>query len=305
MIYLLKKYFLNKETARNNKIGRKLLHFIRNFAIALFAALIIKTFVLETSRVPTASMEGTILTGDFLFVNKFVYGSSSPRNIPFTDIRVPHFSFPFIREPERNDVIVFEYPGDRDEIFHDDFTNYVKRCAALPGDTLQIIDKVVYINGEAAEKFPGIQHIRRYTIPASIPDQNIFPRKSNWNADNYGPLVIPANGQSVGLTIENIEIYRTLIDRDFGRRVVLIEGDSININGEYCDDYVFNDDYYFVLGDNRDDSADSRYWGFVPRRNILGEAMMIYWSWNPGVPFSDIFGLLSTIRLNRIAKIID
>ena len=127
---------------------QKFIDFIKNLLFALVAALLIKTFLIETSRVPTGSMENTILIGDFLFVNKFIYGSSSPRNIPFTNVSLPYFQLPALREPEPKDIVVFEYPGDRDELKSVEISNYVKRCVAVPGDTLSIHNKVIKINGE-------------------------------------------------------------------------------------------------------------------------------------------------------------
>jgi len=282
----------------------KFLDFMKNLLWAAVAAFLIKTFFIETSRVPTGSMEKTIMVGDFLFVNKFIYGPSSPRNIPFTNIELPYFQLPAISEPERKDIVVFEYPGDRDVLKPTQLDNYVKRCIGAPGDTIEIIDKVVFINGEEFYRPPKIQYLKNYTVPRDVPNPRIFPANSGWNEDNYGPLSIPAKGDVVNLSLENIEQYRTLIDREYQRRVVTVEGGVINIDGKPASTYTIQDDYYFMMGDNRDDSADSRFWGYVPRRKIVGEALMIYWSWNPNIPFSDFIRLLSTIRWNRIAKLV-
>jgi signal peptidase I len=132
--------FTNKEKAEKKKVlpktpKEKFIEFIKNLLFAAVAALLIKSFLIETSRVPTGSMEKTILVGDFLFVNKFIYGSSSPRNIPFTNVALPFFTLPALTEPEKGDIVVFEYPGDRDELFAREISNYVKRCVAVPGDT--------------------------------------------------------------------------------------------------------------------------------------------------------------------------
>ena len=112
---------------------KKSIDLVKNLLFALIAALLIKSFLIETSRVPTGSMETTIKVGDFLFVNKFIYGSSSPRNIPFTDIALPFFQLPAVKEPEKGEIVVFEYPGDRDDMHANAITNYVKRCIATPG----------------------------------------------------------------------------------------------------------------------------------------------------------------------------
>ena len=283
---------------------QKFWEFWKNLLFAAIAALLIKTFLIETSRVPTGSMEKTIWVGDFLFVNKFIYGSSSPRNIPFTNITLPYFQMPAIREPKRGDIVVFEFPGDKDELAPHEISNYVKRCIGIPGDTIVVIDKVVFVNGEEAPRASQIQYINNYVTPAGIANPRIFPTGSNFNEDNYGPVVIPKKGDVINLSLSNIEQWRTIIDREFGKRVVTVEGNQIMIDGKAVQSYTLKQDYFFMMGDNRDDSLDSRFWGFVPREKIVGEALMIYWSWDPSIPFSDFFNLLSTVRLNRIAKLV-
>ncbi len=296
---------MTKKTEDNLKSQtQKFIDFIKNLLFALVAALLIKTFLIETSRVPTGSMENTILIGDFLFVNKFIYGSSSPRNIPFTNISLPYFQLPALREPERKDIVVFEYPGDRDELQPVEISNYVKRCIAVPGDTISIHNKVVKINNEEFYRPPHIQYRKPQITPPGIRDPNIFPKGFNWNSDNYGPLVVPSEGDIIDLNKYNIEMWRTIIDREHERKVVSVRGDDILIEGKKVTSYTLKDDYYFMMGDNRDDSADSRFWGFVPRRLIIGQAFLIYWSWNPAIPFSNFFDLIGSTRWNRIAKLV-
>lgn len=283
---------------------QKFWEFWRNLFWAAIAALLIKTFLIETSRVPTGSMESTIRVGDFLFVNKFIYGSSSPRTIPFTSIVLPYFQLPAIKEPERGDIVVFEYPGDRDELKPIEIVNYVKRCIGIPGDTIYIDNKVVFVNGKEAPRPANIQYINNYVSPKGVANPRIFPAGSNFNEDNYGPVVVPKKGDVIELTPENIEAWRTIIDREFGERVVTLEGDQVLIKGKPTNKYTIQKDYYFMMGDNRDDSADSRFWGFVPRDKVVGQAFMVYWSWDPSIPFSDLFNLLGSVRINRIAKIV-
>ncbi len=282
---------------------QKIIKFLRGLLFAVIAALLIKSTVLETSRIPTGSMEKTILVGDFLFVNRVVYGLSSPRNIPFTSIELPYFTIP-IGDPERYDIVVFEYPGDRDELKHKELLTYVKRLIGMPGDTIEIKDQVVFINGKEAWIPPHIQYLKPYPIPKGVARPYIFPKNSGWNEDNYGPLVIPKKGDVIHLTPENIETYRMLINRDYGRYVVTVNGEEIYIDGKPAKTYTIKQNYYFMMGDNRDDSADSRFWGFVPRENIIGKAWIVYWSWNPKIPMSDLFRLLGSVRWNRIMKIV-
>ncbi len=283
---------------------QKSIDFIKNLLFALVAALLIKSFLIETSRVPTGSMETTIKVGDFLFVNKFIYGSSSPRNIPFTDIALPFFTLPEIKSPEKGEIVVFEYPGNRDELHSNAITNYVKRCVATPGDTIQIINKVIFINGVEASIPTNIQYTNPYPTPAGVSYPSIFPKGSGWNKDNYGPYVIPKIGDVVDLHIGNIDWWRTIIDREFGKRVVTKRDGKVFIDGQVIASYKIKKDYYFMMGDNRDNSDDSRFWGLVPDDLIVGEALMIYWSWDPSYSFAEIFKLVGSTRISRIAKIV-
>ena len=294
----------NGSKSSQRTIQKKTFDFFKNLFFAAIAALLIKSFLIETSRVPTGSMEKTIMVGDFLFVNKFIYGSSSPRNIPFTDIALPYFQLPAISEPDHGNIVVFEYPGDRDELQPIVISNYVKRCIGLPGDTIEIVDKVVFVNGKEAPIPPNIQYLKPRPMMEGIPNQYLYPKNSGWNEDNYGPYIIPKKGDVIKLTVDNVEWYRTLINRELGAELVSTYRGKVTIDGKRVDTYTIKKDYYFMMGDNRDDSADSRFWGVVPRDKIIGEALMIYWSWNPNIPFSDFFNLLASVRLNRIAKLV-
>jgi signal peptidase I len=282
----------------------KFRNFVETLVFALIGALLIKTFLLESSRIPTGSMENTILVGDFVLVNKVIYGSTTPRNIPFTNITLPHFSFPAIREPKAKDVVVFDWPGYTNDLEPSEIMSYVKRLIGMPGDTVKIVNKVVFVNGKEFWRPPNIQYISPQTIPAGIANPRIFPPGAPWNEDNYGPLVVPKKGDVIHLTPENLEQWRTIIDREFGRRVVQLSGNLITIDGKPAGSYTLKKDYYFMMGDNRDNSLDSRFWGFVARDRVIGEAAIVYWSWNPEIPFSNFFDLLSSVRLNRIARII-
>jgi len=298
-----------KKTNENKKAAaktpkEKFIDFWKNLLFAAVAAFLIKSFLIETSRVPTPSMENTILVGDFLFVNKFIYGSSSPRNIPFTNIELPYFQLPEIRDPKRGDIVVFEYPGNRDELKPVEISNYVKRCVGTPGDIIEVRNKVVFVNNEQLPIPPNIQYRKNGILPEGLPVPDIFPKGSGWNADNYGPFRIPRKGDEVNLTLDNVEKWRTIINREFASEAVNIRGGKIYINGIETDHYTIQKDYYFMMGDNRDNSADSRYWGVVPRDLIIGNAFFIYWSWNPEIPFSDFFRLLASTRFERIAKLV-
>jgi signal peptidase I len=285
---------------------QKTKEFFGSLFFAGIAAFFIITFIIQNTRIPTGSMEETILVGDFVLVNKFVYGSSSPKYIPFTEVEIPFFRLPALKEPKRMDIVVFEYPGERDQLFATPLgINYVKRCIGLPGDTVQIINKVVYVNGEQVWIPPFIKYKYRYSEPEGAVEPAIFPKGMPWNKDNYGPLVIPKEGSTIALNINNYEQWRTIINREHGREVVSVRNNSLMIDGKAVDNYTFKKNYYFMMGDNRDDSADSRYWGLVPRDLVIGEAFITLFSWNREIPFSDLFRLLGSIRLDRVLKLIN
>jgi len=186
--------------------------------IAILLALFIRAFIVQAFKIPSGSMKPTLQIGDHILVNKFTYGI----RIPFT-----HKTLIDLGDPERGDIIVFEYPVEPDK-------DFIKRVIGLPGDIVEIRDKKVYINGEAIE-----QGYTQYTENHIIAPE-VNPR------DNFGPVTVPE-----------------------GR--------------------------YFVLGDNRDNSYDSRFWGYVDEEVIKGEAFIIYWSWD-----SDAF----SPRWSRFGKIL-
>jgi len=133
-----------------------------------------------------------------------------------------------------------------------------------------------------------------------VGDARIFPKGTHWNEDNYGPLVVPKKGSTIPLNKYNVEQWRTTIDREYSKRVVELKGDVVTIEGIPVSSYTFKKDYYFMMGDNRDDSLDSRFWGFVARDLVVGQAFITLFSWNREIPFSQIFKLLGSIRLDRI-----
>jgi len=296
---------LREEEKAKRTVKEKFIDNLRSLFWAAVAALILKTFVIEAYTIPTGSMEDTLLPGDFLLVTKFTLGATTPRNIPFTNVALPYYQFPKLKEVKRGDIIVFEYPGDRDELRHEEIMNYIKRCVGLPGDTITIVDKVLYVNGELFPPPPKMKFLNPVPTPKGIGNPYIFPKFSNFNEDNYGPLYVPKKGDTIQLSIDNIEQYRTLINREYGREVVKVVGGQITIDGVPAKTYVIKKNYYFMLGDNRDDSADSRFWGYVPEDLIIGEPLIIYWSWDKEIPmFPDVIKKFSSVRLNRIAKLI-
>jgi signal peptidase I len=219
----------------------------RSFLIAIVVFLVVRAFLVEAYKIPTGSMEQTLLVGDFLLVNKLVYGAE----VPFTNVRLPA-----LEKPKRGDVIVFIYPVDPTK-------NFVKRLVGVPGDTLAMKDAVLYVNGEA-QREPYVIH----TQPGDDPSLEDFNWQSSYlvkaaeggyanhpSRNNWGPLVVPEKK-------------------------------------------------YFVLGDNRDDSKDSRYWGFVPDSLIRGRPIFVYYSYAPDTT-AHSFAWLTHIRWRRIGERID
>ena len=247
-------------------------------------------------------MENTLLPGDFILVNKTAYTISTPRLIPILNIKLPKVRLISLRRPRRNDVIVFQFPGNPNELKPVNNENYVKRIIGEPGDLLQIIDKNVYINGRRISNPQTALIDSSDIIMAGAQGKGIFPPGRRWNKDNYGPISIPYKDMTIDLNNNNIEEWRIIIDREFGRKVVRVEGTVITINDKPVRSYKFKKDYYFVLGDNRDNSLDSRYWGFVPGDKIIGKAFLIYWSVNIDQKVSDISDFLKSIRTERLFK---
>jgi signal peptidase I len=189
------------EYTQTDKIKKKstIREWSEALAIAILLALFIRTFAVQAFKIPSGSMEPTLLIGDHILVNKFIYGIK----IPF--IRTTLIP---ISEPKREDIIVFIYPVDKRK-------DFIKRVIGLPGEEIEIIDKKVYVNGKPVSDKHGF-----YGNRGGNPDSK----------DRFGPVTVP-------------------------------------------------EDHFFVMGDNRDHSYDSRFWGFVPSKSIKGRAFIIYWSW--------------------------
>lgn len=196
----------------------KLRENIEAIIIAIILALFIRTFVVQAFKIPSGSMKPTLLIGDHILVNKFIYGIK----LPFI-----HKTIIPVAEPKHKDIIVFEFPLNPD-------LDFIKRVIGLPGDTILIRNKKIYINNKLLSPDPGVHS-----------DPSILPAGRS-RRDNYGPITVPAGK-------------------------------------------------YFVMGDNRDNSYDSRFWGFVDKSAILGKAFIIYWSWN-----SNDFG----VRWNRTGMLL-
>ena len=209
----------NKEENQHRPWQAVFWEYTQAILIALVLALIIRTFVVQAFKIPSGSMIKTLLIGDHILVNKFIYGIKNP---------ITRETWVKMEQPERGDIVVFIYPLDRDK-------DFIKRVVGIAGDTVEVRNKKVYVNGKLVPDPPTAQHTDPRIIPASVQ-----PR------DNMGPVTVPPAS-------------------------------------------------LFVMGDNRDQSYDSRFWGFVPLKDVKGYAFMIYWSWD-----SENF----TPRLGRIGDIL-
>lgn len=280
-----------------------LLETLKSLGFALAAVIVLNSFVLASFQVPTGSMENTVMAGDFLFVNKFIYGGTTPPTIPLIgilfgkEIEIPYFRTPGFSDVEQGDVIVFIFPGYRDDVKAKEFQYYLKRCVAVSGDTILIEDKKLFINGKPFKTPEGVQWYNNHN-PVDYADPKIFPPGKPWNKDFYGPLVVPGEGDVIALSMENITEWATFIRRE--GHTVDIQGETILVDGKTASSYKVERNYVFGMGDNRDDSLDSRFWGFVPEENVVGTPMMVYWSMDPLIS-----NFAKKIRFSRMFTLID
>ena len=422
-------FFINYATDSTYKLNRSLKprtalgEWVSSIAFAIVAATLVHTYVMQPYTIPTSSLEKTLLVGDYLFVSKFHYGARVPTttiatpmlhdSIPTAIISekntksylnkplLPYLRIPGFQKIKRNDIVVFNWPVDTlvhwmDPSKGTDFkpldkkTNYVKRCVGIAGDTLEVRDGYVYINGKQnilpdraklqfynrvySEKGLSTQKLLRYTdkeferkfiinftsqnqfekvmryatnnpekikdnqfiittsdegVPkwiingyrldikeistkirkANITDEiaaklrkdsevdsvvkvinpkgnkgiNMFPQVTNlsWNTDNYGPIYIPKKGTTVPLNMNSIPFYERIID-DYENNQLEVIGEHIFVNGKKSTSYTFKQDYYWMMGDNRQNSLDARSWGYVPFDHVVGKPVLIWFSINEG-----------------------
>jgi signal peptidase I len=264
--------------------------------------LVLNSFVIASFEVPTGSMENEIMTGDFLLVNKFIWGGTTPRTIPLTNVKLPHFKLPALWSVERGDVIVFAFPGMRDEVEPDVFAYYLKRAVAIAGDTLEVKNRILYVNGNLAPLPRNMKFNSGIVKPKGYGDPRIFPQGEPFNEDNYGPIRIPKKGDVIQLNSSNFDKWKIFIQRE--NHLAELKDAKILIDGKEVTSYTVGRDYVFGMGDNRDNSLDSRFWGFIPKDEIIGTPLIVYWSWNPDISLFSVGEKLSTIRFNRIGAFI-
>ena len=315
------------ETASSKQKPPKSKSSFREYSESLFVAigiaLLIRALVIYPFRIPTGSMENSLLVGDFLLANKFVYGLRSPDwiGIPYTSLgfRVPFFRTPGFRDPQRGDVVIFKYPRE-------DKLNYIKRCVAVSGDSVEVRGKALYVNGQATTLPPEGQYL--YPLyPQEYQEMAIFPPGAG-NRDYYGPVRVPAPGDVFGFSesdrdlwferfqimlyeghdlalTHNGETIRLTVDNQdrWGRAIAIYPMGDFTVDGKPLSEltYTVKNRHYFMMGDNRDNSLDSRYWGFLPERYVVGEGLIVYWSWDSQMP---LYRLFKKVRWTRILKLI-
>lgn len=383
----------NKE--QQNKSKSPFREWLDSVLFAVIAATIIRWLFFSAFVIPTPSMENTLLVGDYLFVSKLHYGTTTPvtpLQMPLTHqyiwgtkipsylewIKLPQFRLPGFTDVKRGDVVVFNLPVEHPETYTkynmvlpdlhphpvDLRSNYIKRCVAQPGDTLEIRNGQVYINGSAQPIPYRMQNEYFMSVTTAINEENIFRRNgitdftqftetfndtiasndesgyivkttpslaeklktydfvkrieplylrkglkepslfpatdlTDWNKDNYGPLVIPEKGGTVSLNDLNTAFYADFIRFYEGNEAILLTNGKLTLNGKPLSKYTFKQDYYFMMGDNRHNSADSRYWGFVPKDHIVGKAVFVWMSIDP-----DPTNFINKIRWERLFRII-
>lgn len=378
-------FWKKSEEKKEAKPKSKLREWWDAILFAVVAATLIRWLIMEAYTIPTPSMENSLLVGDFLFVSKFHYGTRTPKTplqIPLTHqkiwfteipsyvewIQLPQYRLPGFSEVKRGDVVVFNVPGMYENNWGlpesawkkyptDLKTNYIKRCMAIPGDVIEIRDRQVYVNGQAApnpenmqfsyyvtskdeinernleklglgaedyagqrvsatevryqmflteaaaeeiKKLPYITSIQINSKPASSPDPGIFgaSKYRQGNGDNFPALTIPKEGMTITINDSTLATYgSTIVDYDFNEDAKIAEG-KLLIDGKEVTSYTFKQDYYFMMGDNRHNSHDGRYWGFVPADHIVGKGFFIWLSVDPNK------GTFSKIRWNRFFNLI-
>lgn len=350
---------------------------VSSIVFAIVAATIVHTYFMQPYTIPTSSLEKSLLIGDFLFVSKFHYGARVPMtavaapmvhdSLPKTGSKsylnkpqIPYLRIPGFQKIKRNEIVVFNWPVDTVQRFFDRSnvhidkpidkkSNYVKRCVGIAGDSLEIRNGYIYINGERTvlpdrakpqymhkvvtngqqlsaatlaryevteggnlgshyilnltdknaarlRNNPLIKSVTKELEPGGNYNSSVFPHNEQypWSNDNYGPIYIPEAGKTVALTSESLPFYKRIIEEYEGNNLT-INGDEIFINGELASSYTFKQDYYWMMGDNRHNSEDARFWGYVPFDHVVGKPVFIWFSWD-----STQEGIGNKIRWNRV-----
>lgn len=331
--------------------------FLSAILFAVVLATTVHTFFVQPMIIPTGSMENTLRIGDALFVSKNIYGTripNTPLAIPFSDLfnrnlfveklQLPYARIPGWKKPQKNDIVVFNFPPDSLFSPIDRKDNYVKRLVGEPGDIIQVKNGELFVNNQKFEpkadaemQSSALIAFKTQLSPTILKDQynllatdyqvqalengylydfhgitepifnqlkntpntisaewskredgktdyGIYPKGEKWNADFYGPLQIPKKGQTIALTLDNLVNYIDVIEKY--EDVDLVARDGKLWDGDKAiKTYTFKYDYYFMMGDNRHNSWDSRYFGFVPETHIIGQPFFLWANLNQAFGF--------------------
>ena len=256
--------------------------------LAWIAILIVVRFLLQTTtiasfRVPTDSMQPTLLPGDNILVNKTIMGArifDIWEAAEEKDVEIHRL--PGLGKVKRNDVLVFHfpYPHSKDSLSMHLLKYYVKRCIALPGDTMGIKQGYYYVKGvnepignvEAQER---IARLDKENAGGIVMDTYPWDKYINWTIQDFGPLHVPARGQTVAMDSTAVKLYRKLIEWE-QKKPLTREGNRVYLGDSLILEYRFRENYYFMGGDNMENSKDSRYWGLLPEPYIVGVATRVW-----------------------------
>ncbi|MBF8294309.1 MAG: Signal peptidase [Bacteroidetes bacterium] len=281
--------------------GRRVTSYVKTLLFTVLVAFLLKTFVVEAFRIPSGSMENTLLVGDFLLVNKTAYGLKTPRYIPLTNLAISSFTLPAFGTVRRGDVVVFEYPGRHSDAEGNDPTYYIKRCVGIPGDTVVIRSGQVIVDGR--DVLPPSHAKSSYAGRARWGDAGPNDDSGPVDGNNFGPTIVPKKGDVIKITPATAMQWKVFVEREHHRLEIGPNG-KILVDGIETSSYTVRRNYYFMLGDNRGNSLDSRFWGFVPEDNIVGEALVVYWSWDPEEAVGGVQERVSKIRWPRVGTLI-
>ena len=262
----------NKKTKSGS--GKK----IKKFFLILFIVTVLvftgKLFFVQSVIVANNFMNGSLTSGDVVIVNKSAYKLKTPETIPFLSRKMKTKVLIDFDIPEYGDIIYIKMQNPN--IYN--LKNLFSRCIALPGDTLIIRDKKIFVNREEVLFSKNVSHNRSYSIPFGVEEKEFYFGSKGWNQDNFGPIILPKKGDRIKLTLKNFDLVKDIIQSENKYLSVTKNENKILLGGEPEKYYKIKDNYYFVLGDNRDIAIDSRYIGFIKESSIIGKAEFVLFS---------------------------
>lgn len=295
---------MNRTKRMIQGIGRILLNLFYYTSLVLFCFIVLRIFVFGSYRIPTDSMEPTIIPGDYVLVNKLAYGARLFNLFDAVEgkqVKIKRMHG--LTKIKNNDVVVFHipHPNSKDKIEMNMSKYFIKRCIGIAGDTLSIVNGIYTLHSDTTKRlgnFPEQLNLRCKTadeFPKGV--YEAFPKKTflNWNIKDFGPVYIPKKGDVMELDKTNSLVYKKIIEWEKGYFLKLTN-DTLWNEEVPVTVHTFSHNYYFMGGDKVENSQDSRYWGLLPDNLIVGKAAVI---WKSANPYS------SRIRWNRVLKKIE